>query len=105
MIVGDSKLKDISSIDINDLNNNVWISFTVIVKKDNRSEEDMKKIADTMAKWYKNHNIYGSTNFILLNSKEYESVNEDNYLSVKELYNVSNLVSCTIKDNGDVEIE
>ena len=105
ILSGDSNLTSISNVDINDLNNELWISFTVVIKKDNRTEENMKQIANKMVDWYKNHKVYGSTNFVLLDSKEYDEVNQYNYESIKQKYDVSNLVSCSVKETGEAKID
>ena len=105
VVTGDSSIINMSDIDINNLNNELWISFTIVVKRSNQTDENMKQIADKMANWYKDHKIYGSTNFILLDSKNYDEVNEDNYNSIKKNYNVNNFISCTVEKNGNVIID
>ena len=105
IVNGGSNVTDISSININDLNNELWISFTVVIKKDNRSDEIIKQISNKMIEWYQKHNIYGSTNFVVLGSDEYEEVNEYNFESIKRQYNVNNLISCTVKESGETKID
>lgn len=103
IVNGDTKLTDVSSVNIFAISGNTWVSFTVFVSEE-KTEQDAKIIGNAISDWYKTNGIYGSTNVVAVGDDAFASINYENYESVKREQDVENLVTCDVSASGDVKI-
>ena len=103
IINGNTSLTECSDIELSVLSGSTWVSFTIFVSG-NKSEQEGQTIGNTISKWYQKTGIYGSTNVIAVSADVFNSINYENYQSVKREQGVSNLVTCDVGAAGDVII-
>lgn len=103
VITGDTSLTDVSNVDMISIAGKTWVSLTVFVSGEKNSD-DARKIGEAIEEWYKQNNIYGSTNVVAVESKAFDDINFENYQSVKREQGIGNLVTCDVSSSGEVEI-
>lgn len=103
IISGNTSLTECSGIELSMLSGNTWVSMTIFVSGD-KSEHEGQTIGKAISEWYQKTGIYGSTNVIAVGADAFNSINFENYQSVKREQGVSNLITCDVSATGDVII-
>lgn len=104
VFVSDCKLsKEIIVEDIYNLKSICSGTFSVIVKGKNNANL-IREYADKLVEWYKDREIYGYTNFVLVSDEYFEEVNISNYSHVKIDDDTEISLSCDISGDGEVRI-
>jgi len=103
IINGNTSLTECSGIELPMLSGSTWVSFTIFVSG-KKNEQEAQAIGNAISEWYQSNGIYGSTNVIALNAEAFDSVNYENYHSMKREQGVSNLITCDVSASGDVKI-
>ncbi len=103
VVNGNTSLTDCSNIELTLLSGNTWASFTIFVSGD-KSVQEGHVIGEAISKWYQKTGIYGSTNVIAVGAEAFDTINYENYQSVKREQGVSNLITCDVSATGDVTI-
>lgn len=103
VIAGTTSLTDVSNVDMTSIAGKTWASLTVFVSGE-KNNDAAKKIGEAIGEWYKQNNIYGSTNVIAVETEAFNDINFENYQSVKREQGVGNLVTCDVSSLGEVAV-
>jgi len=104
VFVSDCRMKNRKeSGNMDDLNANVSAEFTVFVKGKSH-KNDLEQYAQELVKWFKLHDIYGRSNFIMVSDEYFKTLNVGNYGHAKLEDNTEISLSCDMSEDGIINI-